>query len=187
MRNAWAALGSRAGRVQALAAAGLLTLAAPLHAQAVPFSQRAAVTQTLGTTTITVRYGRPNARGRTLFGRLVPWGRPWNPGADSATTVMLDRAVRVEGEVLPAGTYSLWVIPDSAGPWTVIFSRAALVYHTPYPGTEHDALRVRSTPRVASHMESLAILFPDVRATDGVLALHWGTTVVDLRLEVVPE
>lgn len=134
-----------------------------------------------------MRYGRPNARGRTLFGRLVPWGRPWNPGADSATTVALSRAVRVEGELLQAGSYSLWVVPDSAGPWTVIFSRAALVFHTPYPGTEHDALRVRSSPQTAPHMESLAILFPVARATDGVLELHWGTTLVSLRLEVVPE
>src|SRR5574341_95558 len=89
----------------------------------IPFSQHGTVTQRVGYTNIAISYNRPVARGRTLFGGVVRWGRVWNPGADSATTIAFSRDVAVEGRALPAGRYSLWVIPDSSAPWTVIFSR----------------------------------------------------------------
>jgi hypothetical protein len=141
----------------------------------------------LGTTELVVRYGRPTARGRRLFGGVVRWGQIWNPGADSATTLSVSAPVRIEGELLPAGSYSIWVVPDSAGPWTVIFSRASAVFHTPYPGDEHDALRLRVQPTAVEHMENLSFYFPLARAREGVLRLHWGTTALALRVEARQE
>lgn len=164
---------------------GVLTLAlAPQAAtQDIPFSQRGSVFQRVGRTDITVTYNRPVARGRTLFGGVVRWGRVWNPGADSATTVAFSRDVRVQDQPLPAGRYSLWVIADSTTPWTVIFSRAADVFHTPYPGEERDALRVTAMPERGSHMEVLAFYFPVVAPGSAVLRLHWGETVLPLVIK----
>jgi Protein of unknown function (DUF2911) len=160
----------------------LLTLAggrAP--AQSIPRSQHGSVSQRVGLTDITISYNRPVARGRTLFGELVPWRRVWHPGADSATTVTFSRDVRVEGHDLQAGSYTLWAIPDSAQ-WTVIFSRAVHVYHTPYPGESRDVLRVAATPEPGSHMEVLAYYFPIVGPDSAVLRLHWGSTIVPLHI-----
>ena len=70
-------------------------------------SQRGSVTQHVADTTITVDYSRPVARGRELFGKLVPWGRIWCPGADDATTLEVSTAVKIDGKDLPAGKYSL--------------------------------------------------------------------------------
>jgi hypothetical protein len=143
-------------------------------------SQHGTVTQRVGTTEIAIAYNRPVARGRALFGALVPWGEEWTPGADSATTISFSAPVRVNGERLAAGTYSLWAIPDTAS-WTIIFSGAQRVWHRPYPAGQ-DVLRVRARPATGEHMETLAFYFPVVGPDSTVLRLHWGTTVVPITI-----
>ena len=93
-------------------------------------SQPAAVSQRIANTEATITYSRPVARGRDLFGALVPYGQVWNPGADRASAIALTRDVQINGQPLAAGRYSIWAIPN-ADRWTLIFSRAADVYHTP--------------------------------------------------------
>ena len=168
------------------AAAACLTIAVdsfPAGAQGYPFSQRGSVTQNVAFTEISVSYGRPVARGRDLFGALVPWDRIWHPGADSATRIRFTQDVVIEGRPINAGEYSLWLIPRQNAPWTLILSRAARVFHLPYPGAERDALRIEVTPEQASHMESFAIYFPMVLRDEAVMRLHWGTTALPVRIK----
>jgi hypothetical protein len=146
-------------------------------------SQAAAVSQRIANTEIAITYSRPVARGRELFGALVPYDEVWNPGADQATALAVSRDVRINDRSLPAGKYSLWVVPRPET-WTVIFSKAADVYHTPYPGADHDALRVHVRPERGPHMEVLAFYFPSVEGKDSVLRLHWGTVMVPLSIRV---
>jgi hypothetical protein len=157
--------------------------AAPARTQGYPFSQRGSVTQMVAYTNISIAYGRPVARGRVLFGALVPWDSVWHPGADSATRITFSRDVLVEGKLLRAGEYSLWLIPRETKPWVVIFSRAAHVFHKPYPGAAFDVLRIEVPPEQLSPVESFAIYFPMVLRDDAVLRLHWGTTAVPLRIK----
>src|SRR5207249_566954 len=82
----------------------------PVAAQQIPLSQRGGVTQMVGGTRIEIRYSRPVARRRELFGKLVPWGKVWCPGADTATTIAFSAPVHISGKPLDAGTYSLWAI-----------------------------------------------------------------------------
>jgi hypothetical protein len=89
-----------------LAGAALAVIAAPAGAQGYPFSQRGSVTQHVAHTTIAIEYGRPVARGRALFGQLVPWDSVWHPGADSATRISFDHPVRLEQQDVKAGEYS---------------------------------------------------------------------------------
>lgn len=159
--------------------------AAPCPAQTIPFSQRAAVAQSVGFTEITVRYGRPVARGRTLFGdsAVVKWDRIWNPGADSATLIAFDRDVQIEGRDVKAGEYTIWLLPRATAPWTFILSRAAHVFHTPYPGEQQDALRFEVPLERGTHMETMAIYFPVVLRDDAVLRIHWGETVIPVKIK----
>lgn len=152
-------------------------------AQGYPPSQRASVLQNVALTKIELTYGRPVARGRALFGQLVPWDSIWHPGADSATRVSFDHDVTVEGKPLKAGVYSLWLIPRERQPWTIIFSRAANVFHRPYPGIPEDALRIEVTPDTVSHVESMAIEFPMVLRDDAVMRIHWGTVAAPIRIK----
>lgn len=141
-------------------------------------SQPARVTQRMGSTEMTIVYNRPVARGRNLFGGIVPWDSIWNPGADEATRIELNEDVSIAGKLLPAGRYSIWAVP---GPdeWTLAFNRAWDVDHLTYREA-NDALRIRLRPEGADHMESLAFYFPLVEADSAVLALHWGQTRVAL-------
>jgi len=145
-------------------------------------SQHGSVSQRIADTTITVEYNRPVARGRELFGRLVPYGRIWCPCADDATTVEFSTTVKIDGHDLPAARYSLWTEPHPDR-WTVIFNKSANAWHTRYPEGQ-DALRLQVTPRTGSHMETLAFYFPMVDGRKGELVLHWGTVVVPLSIEV---
>ncbi len=156
---------------------------APCSAQGYPFSQRSTVTQHVALTQFTITYGRPVARGRVLFGKLVPWDSVWHPGADSATVVTISRDVLLEGHLLKAGEYSLWLIPRETAPWTVILSLASRVFHTPYPGARSDAIRFDVAPERGAHMESLAIYFPMVLRDDAILRIHWGETLIGMRVK----
>lgn len=154
-------------------------------AQGYPFSQRAVIEQHVAFTTVTVRYGRPVARGRTLFADsgLVPYGQIWHPGADSATRVSFSRDVTIEGRAVKAGEYSLWLIPRGSGPWTLILSAAAHVFHSPYPGETRDALRLDIAPVRAMHMESMAIYFPMVLRDEAEMRIHWGEVALPMRIK----
>ena len=163
-----------------VATAPAVPLSSP--AQGYPFSQRGSVTQRVAFTEVTVAYGRPVARGRALFGQLVPWDSVWHPGADSATRIVFDHDVEVEGHPLAAGEYSVWMVPRAQGAWTFILSRAAHVFHKPYPGPARDALRVDVQPERASHMETLAFYFSDVLRDKAVMRIHWGETSVPVRI-----
>ncbi len=170
-------------RPKRLLALALFLAPCALAAQAARKSQPATVTQMLGSTKVTIVYNRPSARGRQLFGGLVAWGRVWDPGADEATTIAFSGDVLVAGRPLAAGTYSLWAIPQP-DEWTVIFSRAAAVFHVPYPGEAQDALRVKLKPEHGPFVETLAFYFPAVEADRALLQLHWGETVVAIPITV---
>jgi hypothetical protein len=156
----------------------------PARAQGYPFSQRGSVSQTVAFTTIAIEYGRPVARGRLLFGDsgVVKWNAIWHPGADSATRISLDHDVLIENQPLAAGEYSLWLLPRNGAAWSVIFNRTSRTFHTPYPGQATDVLRVDVTPERGAHMESLAIYFPQVLRDSTVLRVHWGETIVPVRI-----
>jgi hypothetical protein len=176
------ALGSR--RLADQVGTALVIPAATLPAQSRK-SQPATVMQAIGATQVTIVYNRPAARGRKLFGDLVPWGKVWCPGADEATTIAVTKDLLVAGQRLAAGKYSVWAIPGPAE-WTVIFSNAADVFHVPYPGPAHDVLRVTVKPQAGPFMEALAFYFPAAESDRALLNLHWGETVVPIPLAVTP-
>jgi hypothetical protein len=147
-------------------------------------SQHGSVTQNVAATTITVDYNRPVARGRDLFGTLVPYGEVWCPGADDCTTLKVSTDVTVEGKPLPAGTYTVWARPG-AEKWTVMINKAHPVFHTRYRTVaDQDALTLEITPRTGAHMETLAFYFPVVNGKHAELVLHWGTVVIPLSIDV---
>jgi hypothetical protein len=169
-----------------LCAAALLIIMGGMAQQppAVKPSQHGSVTQQVAGTTITVDYNRPVARGRDLFGALVPYDRVWCPGADDCTTLTVSTDVKIDGHALAAGTYSLWARPG-ATKWTMIVNRAHPIFHTRYATVaDQDALTLDVTPKSGAHMETLAFYFPLVEGRHAELVLHWGTVIVPLAIDV---
>ena len=166
----------------AAAACGVWLVALSLDAQAPKPSQHGRVAQDVAGTKVAIEYNRPVARGRELFGALVPWGKVWCPGADTCTSIAVSTDVQVNGQRLAAGTYSLWTQPGQQE-WTIIFNRAHPIFHTRYDQSQ-DALRVTATPRDGQHMETLTFYFPVVDGRRAELVLHWGKVAVPLQIEV---
>ena len=151
-------------------------------------SPNALVGQTIGTTDVTVGYSRPSVRGRLVFGpdttALVPYGQPWRTGANEATTVTLSKDVRVAGQPLAAGTYSLITVPG-ATEWTVIFNRTAEQWGAYEYDEAQDALRVTVAPEAFPHtVEMFEIGFDGVTDTAADLVLTWDRVRVPVRIEV---
>jgi len=170
------------GFVAMTATAGVAVIQEAQSPPRIHLSQHGSVSQHVADTIITVEYNRPVARGRELFGALVPWGRVWCPGADDCTTIALSTDVKIADQSLAAGTYSLWALPEP-DQWTMIINRAQPVFHTRYPSGQ-DVLRIPAKPRTGSQMETLAFYFPVVDGKHAELVLHWGTTVVPMPIDV---
>lgn len=159
----------------------------PLHAQQrgneePRVSPNATVSQTIGTTIVEIGYSRPQVKGRTIYGDLVPYGEVWRTGANEATTFSVSSDVKVEGKSLPAGSYSLYTIPGQDS-WTIIFNNVAEQWGTQYDASK-DALRVEVTPDSAPSREMLTFLFEDVTNEKGTCVLHWAGVRVPFEIAV---
>ncbi len=108
---------------------------------------------------ISVHYGSPSVKGRTIWGDLVPYNIVWRTGANEATYVQIPQDIVVEGKPLAAGKYSLFTIPKETGPWTVIFNSEWELEHGHFQYDEQkDVLRVEATPTWESNSaEKLSI------------------------------
>lgn len=143
-------------------------------------SPNAAVTQTIGLTEIHITYGRPSVRGRVIFGDLVPYGEVWRTGANEATAVVFSDDVKIAGEPVPAGIYSLYTIPG-VDTWTVILNHK-LSWGTQYDRGE-DFLRVEVKPEESLHMEQMMIYFENITDHTGDLIIHWDDVKVSVPIE----
>jgi hypothetical protein len=101
----------------------------------------------IGGKSITVHYGSPSVKGRTIWGDLVPYNIVWRTGANEATYIDIPQDIVVEGKTLAAGKYSLFTIPKETGPWTVIFNSDWELEHGHFQYDEkNDVLRVEASP-----------------------------------------
>ncbi len=144
-------------------------------------SPNASVSQTIGTTVVTVTYGRPAVRDREVFGELVPYDEVWRTGANESTVITFSENVEIEGEVLSAGTYSLYTLPG-LDEWSVIFN-SKLSWGTQYDPSM-DVLRVSVQPHGGEFMEQMMIYFDDVSEESGQMIIHWDEIRVPIHIEV---
>src|SRR6266436_9966677 len=109
--------------------------------------------------TIKVDYSSPRAKGRKIFGELVPYGKVWRAGANEATTFITDSAAVVGGKNVPAGSYTIFAVPE-ADKWTLVISKKTGEWGTDYPGEGEDLARVpMSVSKTASQVENFTISF----------------------------
>ncbi len=129
-----------------------------------------------------VDYGRPLKRGREIFGGIVPWGRVWRTGANAATQLHTGRDLVIGGAAVPAGTYTLWTIPDATG-WKLIINRETGQWGTAYHPAQ-DLVRVdMQTGTLTVPVEQFTIsIVPEVNG--GQLQMEWDRTVASVRFSV---
>jgi len=120
-------------------------------------SPEGTLTQKVGYTTISVRYERPAARGREIFGELVPWGKVWRTGAGYCTRISFDRPVRIGNQHVEAGIYSLFTVPTPTR-WRVMLNTDTSLYGSYDYDPNKDVARFQVIPTQSSrYYESLTI------------------------------
>lgn len=144
-------------------------------------SPNATVSQTIGTTDITISYGRPAVNDRNIFGELVPYGDVWRTGANESTALVVSDDVTIEGNKLEAGTYSLYTIPNE-DKWTIIIN-SKLSWGTQYDKSQ-DVFRFEVEPKEADYIERLLFYFTDVSNEAATVVIHWDNTKVPFTIEV---
>ena len=104
-------------------------------------SQKAMIMQRIGYTDITISYHSPAARGREVWGKMIPYGKVWRAGANENTIFTITDDVIIEGETLAAGSYGLHLLPEK-DQWTFIFSKNHTSWGSYFYDAQEDALRV---------------------------------------------
>lgn len=165
-------------------ALGLLLIATVAGAQqdkAARPSPPAKASCTVGDATINVDYSSPRAKGRKIFGGIVPWGQEWRLGANEATTFVTSAPVTVGGTKVPAGSYTLFAVP-AEDKWTLVISKKTGEWGVPYPGKVSDFARVdMKSSKLPSPMENFTISF-DKSGSGCAMRAEWENTRASVEI-----
>ena len=149
-----------------------------------PASTDAEFKQQIGFGEVEIKYSRPSARGRVIFGGLVPFGELWRTGAHDATTIRFSEAVKLNDNDIPAGTYSLFTIPNQ-NEWTIVINKAAEMHGTSDYTQEQDLVRFAAKPeKSARYYETFTIEVNDLSKDEAGLFLLWENTQVKLTIKM---
>lgn len=142
------------------------------------------IKQDFGLASVELSYSRPAMKGRKVFGDLVPFGKVWRTGANSATTINFGEEVTIGGKKIPAGKYGLLSIPDKNS-WTLIISKQLDVTSPAAYKQDMDVVRVDAkTMKMDDNMESFTMQFVNVKPTSCELHIMWENTAVALPITV---
>jgi hypothetical protein len=125
--------------------------------------------------TVTVDYSSPHGNGRKIFGGLVPYGQVWRAGANEATTLVTDTNLTLAGKDVPAGSYTIFAIPDK-DKWTLIVSKKTGEWGIPYPEGEDLTRADMKAAKTPSPVDNFTIAF-DQTGGNCTLNLSWETSM----------
>jgi predicted small secreted protein len=129
--------------------------------------------------TVTIDYSQPAAKGRTIFGDIVPFGEVWRTGANEATIITFDKDVLVEGTKLAAGSYALFSIPNEKE-WVLIFNTKANQWGAFEYKQAEDALRVNVKP---IQEKEITERFTITATESGIINLQWDKTKISFKIQ----
>jgi hypothetical protein len=140
------------------------------------------IKQNFGLSTIELSYSRPNAKGRVIFGDLVPFGNVWRTGANSATTLTFGEEVTIGDKKIAAGKYGLLSIPGKNS-WILIITKQLDVTSPSAYKAESDLVRVNVNPVAnANKVETFTMQFTNVKSSSCELNLQWENTSISLPI-----
>lgn len=155
-----------------------------LQAQDLPLpSPKAEVSQNIGLTEISVVYHRPGVKDRTVFGDLVPYGKVWRTGANKATAITFNTPVKIGGELIAAGSYSIFTVPGKKE-WKVMLNKETELWGAGKYDEGKNVAEFSVKAEKVQHTENFLIWFDAVTSGQGVLKLAWEKTGISIPLEV---
>ncbi len=147
-------------------------------------SPPASVSATIAGKKITVEYYAPSMHGRKVMGGLVPFGEVWCTGANWATKITSEADLQMGSLKLPAGSYSIWTIPN-AGEWTLIINKKTGQFHKDYDSsTDFGRTKMNLKTLAGPAVETFKIELRSDGGNQGTLALVWETTEASIPFTV---
>lgn len=168
-----------------IAMVALVTMNLSAQVKTPQASPKAEVKQVVGLTEVEVSYSRPSAKGRIVYGNLVPFGRVWRTGANANTTVSFSEDVVIDGKTLKKGKYALFTSPK-ADSWDIMFYTDTDNWGEPEKWDESKvALKTTAKTEILSRpVETFTIGVNALDNNFGHLELSWERTLVSVKFEV---
>lgn len=146
-------------------------------------SPTSVVKQKVGLTDVDVTYSRPSAKGRTIFGELVPFNEMWRTGANANTIIEFSTEVNFGGTPVKAGKYSLFTIPGK-GEWTIVLNSKTNMWGTGNYSKVNDVARVTVESGSTSNTETFTMSMDNLTGESADLSLAWEKTKVSIPIKV---
>jgi len=141
------------------------------------------IKQDFGIGSIELTYSRPSAKGRKVFGDVVPDGKLWRTGANAATKIFFSEPVEIGGKKLDSGTYVLYTIPNIDS-WEIILNKGLTNSGVDGYKESEDIVRFKTEPvKTKSMMETFTMQFADVKPETCVLQLMWENKLVNIPIK----
>ncbi len=135
--------------------------------------------QAMGLSEITIDYSRPGAKGRVIYGDVVPFGKVWRTGANGSTKITFGEDVKVEGNAVAAGTYALYTIPNKDSWEIMLYKDLTLGGNVADYKKENELVRFSVKPKALSEkVETFTIDVADVTSNSANIELNWEKTRV---------
>ncbi len=140
------------------------------------------VTLKYGDVYVKITYCRPHKRDRKIFGDLLPFGEVWRTGANEATEITITGSVKLNGQTIKPGTYTLFTIPDKDH-WTIILNSELGQWGAYNYNPKLDIVNFQVPVSTTSEIfEPFTIAF-EQKAKSAVLVLMWDKTKVSIPIE----
>ncbi len=139
---------------------------------------------------IVIQYSQPGINDpktkqpRVVWGQLVPWGEVWRLGANEATSLVTDTDLDVGGTKVPAGSYTLDLLPQQNGPWKLIINKTTGNWGIPYPGAASDLARIdMKTSQIPNTVERFTMSLAPAKGTTTTLSFEWAKTKASISIK----
>ena len=147
-----------------------------------PFSK---ISQQVGLTDVTLQYSRPSAKGRIVFGELVPFDQVWRTGANAATKITFKEVAKIGGKTIQPGEYAIYTIPGENRWIIIIHSNTSLrsIAGGAYKPS-NDVFRFEIAPKNNIYVETFTCQFSQVKTNALMLDIVWENTLISIPIEV---
>jgi hypothetical protein len=142
------------------------------------------IKQAFGLSDITIEYCRPSAKGRIVFGDVVPFDKIWRTGANGSTKITFGDDVTIEGKAIKAGTYAIYTLPNKANWDIMLYSDTKLGGNVSDYKVENEVARFKAEPiQTQDKTETFTIEFANITPTSVNIDLVWEKTRVGLTVK----
>lgn len=132
--------------------------------------------------TVTIKYSRPMAKGRKIFGGLVPYDQVWRTGANAATSLSTDTDLDIGGTTVPKGNYTLYSLPGQNS-WKLIINKQTGQWGTSYDQSQDLGRVDMKVTKLSSPVEEFTISLDKAGADAATLNMQWENTAASVDIK----